>query len=162
MAEEDVVISSVITETDEPVALIEKIVFINRCTKVTKGGKNLHFAALVVVGDGKGNVGAALGKANEVADAIRKGIKQAKRSFINVPLTAQGTIPHQVQMKFGAVRILLKPASPGTGIIACSAIRAVCECSGIKDILSKIISRTSNPINVVYATIEALKQLKRV
>lgn len=160
MADKPIKKNGVIIEEDEIEVFIEKIVFINRCTKVTKGGKNLHFAALVVVGNGKGQVGVSLGKANEVADAIRKGIKQAKKNIVDVPLNEQGTIPHDVQVKFGAVKVLLKPASAGTGIIASAAIRAVCECAGIKDILTKIISRTSNPVNVVYATVEALRQLK--
>ncbi len=148
-------------ELEEPQIFTEKIVAINRCTKVTKGGRKLHFSALVVVGDGKGKVGMSLGKANEVADAIRKAIKQAKKSLVDVPLVDGRTIPHQIAVKFGAVEILLKPASAGTGIIASGPVRAVCECAGIKDILTKIVRKSSNPINVIYATLEAFKSLKR-
>ena len=140
-------------------AFIEKVLFINRTTKVTKGGKNLGFTALVVVGDGVSSAGFALGKANEVADAIRKGIGKARKqiTLINKKGT---TIPHQVVGKFGAAGILLKPATQGTGVIACSPVRAVCECAGIKDILTKNLKNTTNPVNVVKATFEGLKSLK--
>ncbi len=140
-------------------AFIEKVLFINRTTKVTKGGKNLGFTALVVVGDGISSAGFALGKANEVADAIRKGIGKARKqiTLINKKGT---TIPHQVVGKFGAAGILLKPAAQGTGVIACSPVRAVCECAGIKDILTKNLKNTTNPVNVVKATFEGLKSLK--
>jgi len=140
-------------------AFIEKVLFINRTTKVTKGGKNLGFTALVVVGDGVSSAGFALGKANEVADAIRKGIGKARKqiTLINKKGT---TIPHQVVGKFGAAGILLKPATQGTGVIACSPVRAVCECVGIKDILTKNLKNTTNPVNVVKATFEGLKSLK--
>jgi len=138
---------------------IEKVLFINRTTKVTKGGKNLGFTALIVVGDGVSSAGFALGKANEVADAIRKGINKAKKQI--APIKKKGTtIPHQVIGKFGAAGILLKPASEGTGVIACSPVRAVCECAGIKDILTKNLKNTTNPVNVVKATFEGLKGLK--
>ncbi len=140
-------------------AFIEKVLFINRTTKVTKGGKNLGFAALVVVGDGVSSAGFALGKANEVADAIRKGIGKARK--LVVPIKKKGTtIPHQVIGKFGAAGILLKPAAQGTGVVACSPVRAVCECAGIKDILTKNLKNTTNPVNVVKATFEGLKSLK--
>jgi len=140
-------------------AFIEKVLFINRTTKVTKGGKNLCFAALVVVGDGVSSAGFALGKANEVADAIKKGISRAKKQI--APIKKKGTtIPHQVIGKFGAAGILLKPAAEGTGVIACSPVRAVCECAGIKDILTKNLKNTTNPVNVVKATFEGLKSLK--
>jgi small subunit ribosomal protein S5 len=140
-------------------AFIEKVLFINRTTKVTKGGKNLGFAALVVVGDGESRAGFALGKANEVAEAIRKGISKAKKSV--VPITKKGTtIAHQIIGEFGAVQILLKPAGKGTGVIACSPVRAICECAGIKDILTKNIGNSTNPVNVVKATFEGLKNLK--
>jgi len=140
-------------------AFIEKVLFINRTTKVTKGGKNLGFTALVVVGDGVSSAGFALGKANEVADAIRKGIGRAKKQI--VPITKKGTtIPHQVIGKFGAAGILLKPAAQGTGVVACSPVRAVCECAGIKDILTKNLKNTTNPVNVVKATFQGLMSLK--
>jgi len=140
-------------------AFIEKVLFINRTTKVTKGGKNLAFSALVVVGDGESLAGFALGKANEVADAIRKGINRAKKEVIKIK-KKDTTIPHRVVGKFGAVNILLKPAGKGTGVIASSAVRAICECAGIKDILTKNIGNSTNQINVVKATFEGLKSLK--
>lgn len=141
-------------------AFLEKVIFINRVTKVTKGGKNLGFSALVVVGDQDGSAGFALGKANEVAEAIKKGIKKAKRSV--VVINKKGTtIPHEVYGDFGAVSILLKPALQGTGVIAGSTIRAVCECAGIHDILTKILKKSTNPINVVKATFMAFNQLKK-
>jgi len=146
------------TETKE-VAFIEKVLFINRTTKVTKGGKNLAFSALVVVGDGNSKAGFALGKANEVADAIRKGINCAKRNVTEIKKKGT-TIAHRTIGKFGAVGILMKPASEGTGVVACSPVRAVCECAGIKDILTKNIKNSTNPINVVKATFEGLKSLK--
>ncbi len=140
-------------------AFIEKVLFINRTTKVTKGGKNLAFAALVVVGDGTNSAGFALGKANEVADAIRKGINRAKKEVM--PIKKKGnTIPHRIIGQFGAVQILLKPAAEGTGVIASSPVRAICECAGIKDILTKNLGNSTNQINVVKATFEGLKNLK--
>lgn len=141
------------------VAFIEKVLFINRTTKVTKGGKNLSFSALVVIGDGNDTVGYAVGKANEVATAIRKGIKKAKKNTLAVKHKGT-TIPHEVIGKFGSLRVLFKPASRGTGVIACGPVRAVCECAGIKDILTKNIGNSTNPINVVKATFEAFKILK--
>ncbi len=140
-------------------AFIERVVFINRVTKVTKGGKNLGFSALVVVGDGEQKLGYALGKANEVAEAIKKGIKKARKSMIAVK-KKDTTIPHEVVGKFGSIRIMLKPASRGTGVIACAPIRAVCECAGIKDILTKNLGKSTNPVNVIKATIEGLESLK--
>lgn len=138
---------------------IEKILFINRTTKVTKGGKNLAFAALVVVGDGESSAGFALGKANEVADAIKKGISKARKAVVTINKKGT-TIPHQVIGKFGAAGILLKPATKGTGVVACSPVRAVCECAGIKDILTKNLKNTTNPVNVVKATFQGLMSLK--
>ena len=141
------------------IALIEKILFINRTTKVTKGGKNLGFSALVVVGDGLSKAGYALGKANEVASAIRKGINKAKKVVVEIN-KKDTTIPHRIVGKFGAVEIMLKPASKGTGVIACSPVRAICECAGIKDILTKNLGNSTNPINVVKATFQGLENLK--
>ena len=146
-------------EAGKEEVFIEKVIFINRVTKVTKGGKNLGFSALVTVGDGKGRVGFALGKANEVADAIRKGVKKAKKNLITVKKRGT-TITHQVIGKFGAVQVFLKPAVRGTGVIAGASVRAVCECAGIKDILTKILTKSTNPINVVKATFDALMKLK--
>jgi small subunit ribosomal protein S5 len=141
----------------EQAAFVEKIISINRVTKVTKGGKKLSFSALVVIGDTKGHVGFALGKANEVADAIRKGLSEAKKNITVVRLSAT-TIPHEVIGKFGAARVLLKPASEGTGVIAAGPVRAICEAVGIKDILTKCL-KSNNPINVIKATIAGLKSL---
>ena len=139
-------------------ALEERVVQINRVAKVVKGGRRFSFSAVVVVGDGAGHVGVGIGKAGEVPESIRKGVEDAKKNLIKIPMVGT-TIPHEVQVVYGASSVLLKPASQGTGVIAGSSVRAVCEMSGIKDILSKCYGST-NPVNLVKASLVALSNLR--
>ena len=147
------------TYSSRGLELSERIVSINRVSKVVKGGKRFRFSVLVVVGDGVSQVGLGIGKAKEISEAMRKGIEHAKKNMIDLKKVGH-TIPHPIVGKFGAAEVMLRPAAPGTGVIAGGAVRAIMELGGVKDILTKVIGRTSNPINVSYATMSAVKNLR--
>ncbi len=139
--------------------LTERVVRTNKCQKTTKGGRTMSWSALVIVGDGEGHVGAGLGKARAIPDAIRKGVEAAKKNIILVPIVG-GSIPHEILASEGAAEVLLKPASPGTGIVAGSSVRTILELAGVHDVLGKSLG-SANTVNIAWATIKALKKLKR-
>ncbi len=139
--------------------LSERIIFINRVSKTVKGGKRFRFSILLAVGDGQGNVGIGMGKAREISEAVRKGMEDAKKNMIFVKSNGK-TIPHPVLGRYGAASVLLRPASDGTGVIAGSVVRAIMELSGIQDVMTKVVGRTSNPINVARATLAAVTSLR--
>jgi len=155
----EVIEEEIIEEISEPAELLDRVIHINRVAKVVKGGRKFHFTALVAMGDGMGRVGLGYGKAGDVLGAIKKGQEYARKSMITIPLQ-KGTIPHAIVKKYSAAKVILRPASDGTGIIAGGPVRSILEVAGVHNILAKAIGRTNNQINVARATFEALKELK--
>ncbi|MDI9369918.1 MAG: 30S ribosomal protein S5 [Synergistota bacterium] len=141
------------------IELTERVVSINRVSKVVKGGKRFRFSVLVVVGDGDRYVGIGMGKAKEISEAVRKGIERAGRDLVEIKMIGN-TIPHPIIGNFGAAKVLLKPASPGTGVIAGGVVRAIMELGGVKDVVSKVIGRTTNPVNIARATMQAIDEMR--